>query len=122
MITRLFSRSALHEHADPAQRIAGVAQLPPDDPDLAALVASDPVADVRAAAARQCRVLPALVAAAGSEQDAAVREAIAGSLAALLAEMPDGASAAAALAADECSDAVRAQVAAAAPCATRFQP
>ena len=111
MITRLFSRSALHEHADPAQRIAGIAQLPPDDPDLAALVSGDPVAEVRAAAARQCRVLPALVTAAGGEQDAAVREAIAAALAALLAEMPDGAGAAAALAGDECSDAVRALVA-----------
>jgi len=29
MITKLFSRSALHEHPDPAQRVQGVAALPP---------------------------------------------------------------------------------------------
>ena len=111
MITRLFSRSALHEHADPAQRIAGIAQLAPDDPELATLLAGDPVPEVRAAAARQCRGLAALEAAASAEQDAGVRDAIATALGAVLAEMPDAAGALAALARDECTDAVRAAVA-----------
>ena len=35
MITKLFSRSALHEHPDPAQRAQGVAALPPDSGELA---------------------------------------------------------------------------------------
>jgi len=38
---RLF-RSALHEHAEPAQRVLGVAQLPPDSAELAHLLTADP--------------------------------------------------------------------------------
>ena len=48
MITKLFSRSALHEHPDPAQRVQGVAALPPDSGELAQLVAADPAPEVRA--------------------------------------------------------------------------
>src|SRR5438874_2479316 len=40
MVTKFFSRSALHEHADPAQRILGAAELPPDSGELARLLAA----------------------------------------------------------------------------------
>ena len=60
MITKLFSRSALHEHPDPAQRVQGVAALPPDSGELAQLVAADPAPEVRVAAANRCTDLPAL--------------------------------------------------------------
>ena len=63
MIARIFSRSALHEHADPAQRVQGVAALPPDSGELARLLAADPAPEVRIAAAQRCSELPALAAA-----------------------------------------------------------
>lgn len=111
MITRIFSRTAPHEHEDPSQRIAGVAQLPPDSPDLVRLLTDDPEPVVRAAAARRCRSLAVLVAALTTEQDPAVRAALGVALATALAETPDEAAATALLARDECTDAVRAEVA-----------
>src|SRR5262245_52455797 len=62
MITRFFARP-LHEHADAAQRIQGVAELEPESDELVRLVATDPSADVRAAAATRCRDLNALASA-----------------------------------------------------------
>jgi hypothetical protein len=111
MITRLFSRSALHEHAEPSQRILGVAELPPDSPDLAQVLASDPVPEVRAAAARRCAQLEALDRAWKAEQDPAVRAALADALGPVLADTPDAAAAAALLVRDDCTDAVRTDVA-----------
>jgi hypothetical protein len=52
MITSPFARTALHQHADPAQRILGIAALPPDSSELALLLAADPAPEVRIAAAR----------------------------------------------------------------------
>ncbi|MBK6334838.1 MAG: DUF349 domain-containing protein [Betaproteobacteria bacterium] len=111
MITRLFTRTALHEHAEPSQRIAGIAQLAPEASELAPLLAGDPVADVRAAAAARCSDLAALAAAWTVEQDPVVRTAIAGSLAAVLAATTDADAAAALLARADLPDALRADVA-----------
>ena len=61
MITRFLFRSALHEHPEPAQRVAGVAELAPESQELARLLASDPAPEVRIAAAQRC--------AAGRRQD-----------------------------------------------------
>jgi len=80
MISRFLSLSAPLEHAEPAQRVLGAAQLPPDSPKLARLLAVDPAPEVRAAAARRCADLAALAAAWQTEADAAVRDAIASAL------------------------------------------
>ncbi len=63
MISNLFSRTALHQHADPAQRILGAAALPPDSGELAQLLAADPAPEVRSAAAQRCTDLAALASA-----------------------------------------------------------
>lgn len=111
MVTRLFSRTPLHEHAEAAQRVLGVAQLAPEAPELAALVAADPAPEVRAAAAARCTDLAALSAAWEKEADPAVREALAAGLGAALSATPDASAARAILESDACSDAIRAQVA-----------
>ena len=111
MITSLFSRTALHQHADPAQRILGIAALPPDSGELAQLLAADPVPEVRIAAARHCSVLATLDSAWETEADAAVRSALAGALRDVLRQTEDSAAAQALLAADRCTDAIRIEVA-----------
>jgi exonuclease SbcC len=110
MATKRLFRSALHLDSDPARRIEGVAALAPDADELAQLMAADPAPDVRAAAARRCNGLVALVAAWEKETDATVREAIAPSLAIALAASP-GSAAGAFLHAETCADAIRADVA-----------
>jgi hypothetical protein len=107
MITRLFTRTALHEHADPAQRILAVAELAPDSPELARLLAADPVADVRSAAAARSANLPALMAAWDKETDPQVRAAVVASLAEALAHTASAEDAAAFLAAEHCGDEIR---------------
>ena len=111
MITSLFSRSALHQHAEPAQRILGIAALPPDSGDLAQLLAADPVAEVRIAAALRCADLTALGSAWETETDAAVRLALARALGNVLAQTQDSDGARALLEADRCTDAIRVEVA-----------
>ena len=111
MVTKRLFRSALHEHADPAQRVIGAAELPPDSDELAALLAADPAPEVRIAAANRCADLGALAAAWESETDPAVRAAVAAALGAALAETPDSARAAALLDAAPCTDAIRVDVA-----------
>jgi hypothetical protein len=111
MVTKLFSRTALHEHAEPAQRILGVAELPPESDDLVLLLAADPAPEVRSAAAARCADLAALGAAWKSESDDGVRDAIASSMAQALANTPDAARARACLDADECVDSIRRAVA-----------
>jgi len=119
MITKLFTRTVLHEHAEPAQRLLGVADLPPDSEEVARLLATDPEPEVRAAAARRCAAPASLAAALSSEGDAMVRAAIASALADALSGMPDPAAADALLAADSCTDAIRAEVARRSPDAER---
>jgi exonuclease SbcC len=119
MITRLRFRSALHEHADPAQRMRGVAELPPDSPDLAHLLGADPAADVRAAAAARCTDLAALAAAWETESDADVRGALGAALSVTLAATADGAAARAVLDAHHCTDAIRLDVVRLSPDADR---
>ena len=114
-VTPMFLRSALHEHAEPAQRILGAAQLAPDSKELARLLAADPAPEVRVAAARRCDDLATLAAAWQSEPDSAVRAALAGTLGDVLAATPDSAGARALLEADHCADAIRAAVARGAP-------
>ena len=111
MITNLFSRAALHQHADPAQRILGVAALAPDSDELARLLAADPAPQVRSAAAQRCTDLTALASAWEAESDAAVRLALAAALGEALAHAEDSAPAQALLAADRCTDAIRIEVA-----------
>ena len=77
MITNLFSRTAQHQHADPAQRILGVAALSPDSGELAQMLASDPAPGVRSAAAQRCTDLTALASAWEAEADAGVRPVVA---------------------------------------------
>lgn len=111
MISRLFSGSALHENADPAQRILSVARLAADSPELARLLAGDAVAAVRAAAAARCSDPLILAAALAREADAGVRSELVAALARVVIGMPDGAGARAMLEGPDCSDAVRAEVA-----------
>ncbi|MGE0358864.1 MAG: DUF349 domain-containing protein [Burkholderiales bacterium] len=111
MVTRLFSRTPLHEHPEAAQRVLGVAQLAPDAPELAALLAADPEAEVRAAAAARSGDLAALAAALAKEPEANVREAIATALGRVLSATADGAAARAFLESAACTDPVRAEVA-----------
>jgi len=111
MITNLFSRTALHQHAEPAQRILGVAALPPDSGELAKLLATDPAPEVRIAAAQRCADLAALASAWETEANAAVRLALASALGDVLAQTQDSAGVQALLAADRCTDAIRIEVA-----------
>ena len=111
MLNKLIFGSALHEHAEPAQRVIGVAALPPDSQALAHLLSTDPAPEVRAAAARQCGDPAALAAALRTETAPEVCTAIAAALGGALASMPDGAAAQTLLAAQDCTDAVRAIVA-----------
>jgi DNA repair protein SbcC/Rad50 len=111
MITKLFNRTALHEHIEPAQRLLGVEELPPDSDELAQLVTGDPAPDVRAAAARRCRDLATLAAAWRAEADPAVQPAVAAALVEALAQTPDATAARAMLDADECTDVIRVDVA-----------
>ncbi len=111
MITKHLFRSALHEHAEPAQRVLGVAELPPDSDLLAQMLAADPAAEVRAAAARRSTALAALAAAWDKESDPAVRAALAMALPGVLAETPDASLAAALLQSDSFPDEIRADVA-----------
>ncbi len=76
MVSRLFSRTPLHEHPEAGQRLLGVAQLAPASPELAALLASDPETAVRAAAAARSEDLAALAAAGATEPDEGGRAAI----------------------------------------------
>jgi len=111
MITRLFNRSALHEQADPAQRILGVAQLEPGAEELIQLLHEDSASEVRAAAAERCGDTQALLAAWDSEADAGVRAAIAAGLGASIGALADQAEAQALLEGDRLDDRVRAEVA-----------
>lgn len=111
MLNRLLFRPALHEHAEPAQRVLGLAELPPEAPELAQLLRADPAPQVRAAAAERCVDAAALTAAWQAETDADVRAAIAASLGKVLAATADHAGAHALLAAENCTDALRAAVA-----------
>jgi hypothetical protein len=114
MLDKLLFGSARHEHADPAQRLLGVAELAPEAPALAQLLAADPAPEVRAAAAARCVDAAALAAAWRTETEPAVRAAIASSLGRALAASGDVAAGRSLLAAPECSDAIRAAVALAA--------
>jgi len=111
MITNPFTRTALHQHAEPAQRILGVAALSPDSGELAQLLAADPVPEVRIAAARRCADPEALASAWEREADAVVRLALGAVLGDALAQTGDSAFAQALLAADRCTDAIRIEVA-----------
>ena len=111
MITNLFSRSPLHRHAEPAQRVLGIAELPPDSDELARLLAGDPAPEVRIAAARRCADVGALAGAWEAEADAAVRPVLETALGKVLAQSADGARARALLEAARCTDAIRAEVA-----------
>ena len=111
MITNFFFPLPLHKHAEPAQRLLGVEQLPSDSEDLAHLLAADPAPEVRAAAAQRCADVTVLSAAWGTEADPAVRVAIAAALASALAVAQDGTHAQAMLDAGNCTDAIRAEVA-----------
>src|SRR5258706_9268214 len=111
MITRIFSRSALHEHADPAQRVQGVAALSADSGEIAHLMTSDPAPEVRLAAAQRCSAYETLAGALASEAEPAVRAALTASLGTALAATPDDAGAAAYLAGESCPDAARIDVA-----------
>jgi len=85
MATHFLSRTAAHKHADAAQRLIGVARLPPDSQDLAQMLATDPAPEVRAAAAQRCADVAALAAAWEAEADPTVRAAIAHALGRALA-------------------------------------
>src|SRR5262245_31128761 len=110
MITKRLFRPALHENAEPAQRVLGVAELPADSETLAQML-TDPVAEVRIAAARRSTALPALAAAWDKEVDPEVRATLVTAMGSVLAETQDGSLAAALLQDESCTDAMRAEVA-----------
>lgn len=111
MITRLFSRSALHEHADPAQRVLGVVQLEPDSDELKSLLIDDPASEVRLAAAQRCGDMQTLMRALGSESDSQVRSAVSSALGGAIAETADDAAVQVLLQGDQLDDAIRGEVA-----------
>jgi hypothetical protein len=111
VLDKLIFSSRLHEHAEPAQRIEGVKSLPHDSKALVQLISADPSPDVRVAAATHCNDPAALAAALRTEAEPPVREAIALSLGKLLAATADGDLVRTQLAAPECPDAVRVQIA-----------
>ena len=108
---KIFSRSALHEHEDPAQRVQGVAALPPDSGELTRLLSADPAPEVRSAAAKRCSELPALVDALSTESDPVVRATVAAALGGVVSDTTDATAATAFLGHEACTDAVRAEVA-----------
>jgi len=110
MINNLLSRTPLHRHDEPAQRLLGVGQLPPDSAELAHLLAADAAPQVRIAAAQRCTVIAALAAAWTTEADSAVKAAIASALGIALALAEDSACARETLEADQCTDEIRADV------------
>ena len=110
-MAKLFSRAALHEHAEPAQRVLGAAELSPSSDELARLLAADPVPEVRIAAAQRCTDLPILAAAWETETDPVVRAALASSLGETIASTEDSLRAQAMLESDHCTDAIRSTVA-----------
>jgi hypothetical protein len=111
VLNKILFGSAQHEHADPAQRVLGIAALPNDSPVFASLIADDPAPEVRAAAAGRCTDLRALGAALETEREPQVRAAIGAALGKALANTPDMVVAHGMLAAATCPDAVRAAVA-----------
>ncbi|MBI2317158.1 MAG: DUF349 domain-containing protein [Betaproteobacteria bacterium] len=110
MIAKFFLGSALHEHADPAQRVLGVEALAPESEDLARLLAADPEPEVRIAAARRCSDFAALARAWQNEADPAVRAALDSVMGPALAGAQDGAAAQGLIESERCSDAIRAEV------------
>jgi len=90
VLNKILSRTPLHEHADPAQRVLGAAELPPDSTELLQLLRADPAPEVRAAAARRCGDGPALVAGWQADAEPQVRSAIVESIGSWLDGMPDG--------------------------------
>ena len=90
MLNKILSRTPLHEHADPAQRVLGAAELPPESTELLQLLRADPAPEVRAAAARRCGDGQALVAGWQADAEPQVRSAIVESIGRWLDGMPDG--------------------------------
>jgi exonuclease SbcC len=111
MITRLFHRSALHEHADPEQRILGIAQLDPAAEELDVLLREDPSLAVRRAAAERYVDLQGLLRAYAAEADVEVKRAIAVSLGTVIGGSADDAQAQSVLESDAADDVVRSEVA-----------
>src|SRR5439155_4380596 len=107
----LFSRAALHEHAEPAQRALAAAELSPGSDELARLLATDPAAEVRVAAAQRCTDLNILAAAWETESDPEVQAALASALGDVVADSEDSAGAKAMLESNHCTDAIRSAVA-----------
>jgi Domain of Unknown Function (DUF349) len=110
LLDKLFFGSRLHEHADPAQRVLGIGALAPDSPVLVQMLAADPSAEVRAAAAGRCGNPTALLASLQIEREPRTRAAIASALAKLLVSSTDPAAVRAILDAPECADEVRAEL------------
>ncbi|MGE5160064.1 MAG: DUF349 domain-containing protein [Betaproteobacteria bacterium] len=111
MLDKLFFGSRLHENADPAQRVLGVGALAPDSPVLVQMLAGDPSAEVRAAAARRCGDPTALLASLKAEAEPAVRAATAAALGDLLAASSDPGAVRTVLDSPECPDGVRTELA-----------
>ncbi len=89
MINNLFSRPPQHEHAEPAQRVLGAAQLAPESGELARLLTADPAPEVRIAAAQRCHDPATLTTAWNAESVPAVRAALVTALCNALDEMHD---------------------------------
>ena len=111
MVSKRLFRPEPHLDADPARRVNGLAALPPQSDELAALLADDPAPEVRLAAANRCTDVAALRAAWSKEADPAVRFAIASALGTALAQTDDASQASDFLASNGCTDAIRAEVA-----------
>lgn len=106
-----FFASAPHQHPDSAQRLQAIAQLAPEAKALAQLLATDPDAQVRAAAAARCADAQALEAALRAEREPAVREAIGAALGRQIATGADAVAVQRLLDAPDCPQALRAAVA-----------
>jgi DNA repair protein SbcC/Rad50 len=80
VLNKILSRAPLHAHADPAQRVLGIAELLPESAELIQLLRADPVPEVRAAAARRCSDGAALLEGWQVDAEPQVRTAIVESL------------------------------------------
>ena len=111
VLNKLLRGSRLYEHPEPAQRALGVTALARDSEILVQMLRADPSPEVRKSAATHCDRADVLAAAVRTETDATVRDAIVSSLGAAIAAAETDATAQGLLAATDCDDIVRTQVA-----------
>ena len=111
MLNKIFPRQSRLEHADPAQRLIGLADPGVDMADVSRLLQNDPAPTVRKSAAERSDDADALVLASTADGEPDVRSAASSRLAEILASTIDEDRAKTLISDDRVTDAVRADVA-----------